>query len=264
MRGIVREAAQPERLGRERDVLDHQALLEAAELEQVRLDLVDRADAAGVDVVVQVTALRAAEPLDTRRARQPVLVVMEEVRELLAQRGEQDRQVQRRHLGHRDEVGRARDVGRPLVERRRERQLARDLGAAVAQRDPHPPIGLGEAPFAAERDERLVVRGREVLGPGQDVRPLVVDQEQGHGRHRVGARLGPPDHAHHDLAATRLGAGVRAVRQLPVHLARDPGRGEGEDGLLVDGQRDRAAWRSGTPARCRTGRCRGRTVDSCG
>ena len=60
---VVREAAEPERLGRERDVLDHQALLEAADLEQVGLDLVDGAHPTVIDVVVQVTAFRPREPV---------------------------------------------------------------------------------------------------------------------------------------------------------------------------------------------------------
>ena len=96
MRGVMREAAQAQRLGRERDVLDHQPLLEAAQLEEVRLELVDRAHAPVADVVAQVAALRLREPLDPGRPHQRVLVVVEEVRELLAEGREQDRQVQRR------------------------------------------------------------------------------------------------------------------------------------------------------------------------
>ena len=62
MRRVVGEAPKSERLGREGDVLDHQALLEPANLQHVRLELVDRADATIVDVVVQVPALGLPEP----------------------------------------------------------------------------------------------------------------------------------------------------------------------------------------------------------
>ena len=140
------------------------------------------------------------------------------------------------------------DVRGPLVEGG---VNGRSRGIPSGRRpgDPHPLVGLGER---RSRRARRAPRSPWTRGPsvaaGCRSRHRSGD-EQFHGRHRIGARLGPADHAHHDLAAAGLGSGIGAVGQLPVDLARDPGRGKGQDRLLVDAQRD---GRRGTPERGRT------------
>src|SRR5215213_5647536 len=104
VRREVREAAQPQRLGHQPQVLQHPALFYGDKLAQSGFEKPDRGKATRSGVVVQVTALGPSEPSYARRL-EAVAFVHHEVAELLAEGREQDVDVEGAAFGNRQEVG---------------------------------------------------------------------------------------------------------------------------------------------------------------
>ena len=97
---------------------------------------------------------------------------------------------------------------------------------------------VGETP----NQVRYLAAGKGVR-PFQEVRPLVVQDEQGDGVEGIGAGDRSADQAGHDVSAVGLGLAPRGVRELAEGEPRDPRPGEGQDRFLLprEGQRSLAA-----------------------
>ena len=249
LRAVVREPSEPERLGREREVLDHQPLLDRDELLHVALHVEDRCNRARVQVVAQVAAPGLREPLDAGR---PVAVAfVEEVEAgLPAEEQEQHRQHERRHVGDEQEVRRAGHVGRPAVERRHERRPPLQVGPPVGDADARLLVesGVVAAPPALGQLGDLLLG--EVLRPRDLEGTVVVQQERGRGVDPVGARDRPPGPPDDDDPLARVRLGTRVVGQVAEREPGDPARGEREDRLLLGGSGTGScalAWSNGPP-----------------
>src|SRR3712207_5634386 len=130
VRREVREPAEVQRLGHQRQVLQHLALFYSGELVEPGLQETHRGETAFSGFVVEVPTLGPRESRDARRL-EAIALVYHEIAEFLAEGREQNVDVERRKLVDRQEVCGAGQVGRPLVEGHNEGQLPRHIRSAV-------------------------------------------------------------------------------------------------------------------------------------
>ena len=230
------ESAEAERLGHERQILMHRANFRGGKGGERRLEIAERQDAAAFWVVMQVSASGPCERANAGRPKSSA-IVDDVVAELGPECRQQHIDIQRGELHDGNEVGRAREIGVPEIERRNEWDLAIDRGAVGLYSDAAPLVHLDESAVGERRDHECDLIWRQLLGPPDKPRPLVVQHEQHHRVQRIAARNRAPDQVNDDVAASRLRICAGAVRQFAERRAGDAARRKHQCGFFVQRQR---------------------------